>query len=194
MATIFQPNSDESDFLEIDEWYEDAQASAVERMETTMYSAMMKTGSYRIDYMNKTAMGTLSAIGLYVVGDLSPDEKFSRSARRALLTGLLLVKERIGIEYLVAVYLDINSNNNPARPAYKQMKADMRAGMFRRVFVEHPSFLTGSDELSSDWWNFYRELPLCEVWTFVNDCVCQAVPQAIARIPTHEHQSQPVCV
>lgn len=139
-----------------------------EKMEARMFSAMMKYGSYKIDYLNRSQMGNNQAIGLYVLGDILAEQPYSRNAKHALFTGLLLLREQVGINRIVAVYLDINTADNPGRPAYQQMKNDMKAGMFRKVFVESPLQLTGSDENNMDWWNFYRELPSCEIWTAVD--------------------------
>ena len=148
-------------------WNGDIDYRMQEKMEARMFSAMMKYGSYKIDYLNRSQMGNHQAMGLYVLGNILAQQPYSRNAKHALFTGLLLLKEQVGMDRIVAVYMDINTADNPDRPAYLQMKNDMKAGMFRKVFVESPSHLTGSEESSMDWWNFYRELPTCEIWTAV---------------------------
>ena len=132
-------------------------------MEDTMFEAMMKLGGYRVDYMNRESAGKPAALGLYVMGDLPAHQTYSRVAKHNLFTGLVLIREQQEEHNLVAVYLDVNSPFDPHRPAYQQMKRDMQAGMFRRLLVPSVQDLSGDEDMSADFWNFYRTLQRIEI-------------------------------
>ena len=132
-------------------------------MEGTMFEALRRYGNYRVDYLNQQKMGAHEALGLYVLGDLLPGQAYSHSAKHNLMTGLVLVRAQLGVEKLVAVYVEVNDPENPDRPAYRQLKSDMRAGMFHRLLVMAVEDLYRGPGPSADWWNFYREMPDCEV-------------------------------
>lgn len=133
------------------------------RMEETMFEALMKFGGYRVDYMHNDQIGTSSALGLYVLGDLPVDQSYSRAAKRSLFTALCLLREQHEIDNLAAIYLDINSPVEAHRPAYQQMKRDMKAGLFHRLCVPSVCDLIGDEQVYADFWNFYRGLEWCEI-------------------------------
>ena len=128
-----------------------------------MFEAMMKFGGYRVDYMNRESAGKPAALGLYVLGDLPAHQSYSRVAKHNLFTGLVLIREHQEEHNLVAVYLDVNSPFESHRPAYQQMKTDIKAGMFRRLLVPSVRDLSGDEEMSADFWNFYRTLEWIEI-------------------------------
>lgn len=133
------------------------------RMEDTMFETLMKFGGYRVDYMQNERFGTPSALGLYVLGDLPANQAYSRQAKHHLFTALNLLRELQESENLVAIYLDVNTPMDAGRPAYQQMKRDMKAGLFRRLCVPSICDLVGDDQMYADFWNFYRELEWCEI-------------------------------
>lgn len=133
------------------------------RMEDTMFETLMKFGGYRVDYMQNTRTGTPAALGLYVLGDLPTNQSYSRMAKHSLFTALCLLRDQKEIDNLVAIYLDVNSPMETHRPAYQQMKRDMKAGYFRRLCVRSFCDLIGDDQMYADFWNFYRELEWCEI-------------------------------
>lgn len=132
-------------------------------MEDTMFEAMMKLGGYRVDYMNRESAGKPAALGLYVMGDLPAHQSYSRIAKHNLFTGLVLIREQQEEHNLVAVYLDVNSPFESHRPAYQQMKRDIKAGMFRRLLVPSVRDLSGDEDMSADFWSFYRTLERIEI-------------------------------
>lgn len=133
------------------------------RMEDTMFETLMKFGGYRVDYLKNNRVGTQAALGLYVLGDLPASQSYSRAAKHHLYTALCLLREQQEIENLAAIYLDINSPLETSRPAYQQMKRDMKTGYFRRLCVRSVCDLIGDDRMYEDFWSFYRELEWCEI-------------------------------
>jgi hypothetical protein len=115
-----------------------------------MFETLMKPGSYRIDYFNEQAVGTETALGFYVCGELETQAAFSLSGRRSLLGGLSVIQQELGPQKLVAIYLDVSSPDCNARLAYHQMKRDLHAGMFRRVFVFRSCMLVRGKEMLAD--------------------------------------------
>ena len=140
-----------------------SQSGKTPQMEDTMFETLMKFGGYRVDYLNMDRAGSSAAMGLYVLGDLPAHQSYSRMAKHNLFTGLCVIREQHEDQNLVAIYLDINSPDEAQRPAYQQMKRDMKAGMFRRLCVPVVYDLVGSTELYSDFWNFYRELEWMDI-------------------------------
>ena len=140
-------------------------------MEAKMFTTLMNFGSYRVDYLNKQRIGDPHAVGLYILGNLSGEETYSRSAKRALYLGLTMVREQLGMENLVGIYVDINCPNQTSRQAYLELKKDVKAGMFRRVLVQSLSDLFSDADSFSDWWNFYRELARCEILTMADGLI-----------------------
>jgi hypothetical protein len=192
MSQPTQNPQPEIDF-DLDLFIEDENAffARQESMEANMYAAMMKNGSYRVDYLNKAAMGAANAFGFYVTGGLQNNERYSHAVKHALMAGLLLIKQNCSEQFLVAVYMDVAEPDAPVRPAFAQMKADMRAGMFRRVFVTQIEHLAGS---ADDWWNFYRELPSCEVWTQTGNAMAELIPLTIFQTQPNSMARQPLCI
>ena len=136
-----------------------------------MFEAMMKSGAYRVDYLNPVYRGSPGALGFYILGDLPEPESYSHRAKHSLFSGLTLIREQLGMQCLVAVYLDVNDGTNLLRPAYQQMKRDMQAGMFQRVFVLDPGDLIASLELLADWVRFTMQVKFCEVLTLVGGII-----------------------
>ncbi len=136
-------------------------------MEANMFTTLMNYGSYRVDYLNKHKMGDPRAVGLYVLGSLSREEIYSRSAKRALYQGLMVVNGQLGKENLVGVYVDINCPTQTTRQAYQVLKRDVKAGMFHKVLVQSLDDLFTDADSFADWWTFYRELVQCEILTIM---------------------------
>lgn len=135
-------------------------------MEPTVFEAMMRYGAYRIDRMNPERMGKPEAIALYVLGDLPHQQPYSRRAKHHLLTGLMLVRQELGIHNLVGVYLDINDGGNLERPAYQEMKRDLQSGFFRRILFLPGEDMSGLDPSPQGWRQFFTDLPSCELLIF----------------------------
>ncbi len=135
-------------------------------MEQTVFEAMMRYGAYRIDRMNPERMGKPEAIALYVLGDLPHQQSYSRRAKHHLLTGLMIVRQELGIQNLVGVYLDINDGSNLERPAYQELKRDLRAGVFRRILFIPGEEVGGLDPSLQGWRQFFIDLPSCELLIF----------------------------
>ncbi len=128
-----------------------------------MFTSLSKLGSYRVDYVNHTAAGTTDALAFYVLGDLQEGQAYSTSAKHALFTGLDIIRNSYGLENLVAIYMDVNTADNPERPAYLQMKQDLENGIVNHVFVLYASHLVSEGESSRDWERFSRSIGGVEV-------------------------------
>ncbi len=100
-----------------------------------MYETLMKSGNYRVDYVNESAYGTPKAFAFYVCGGMSAQVPYSLTARCRLLAGLAVIHQELGAENLVAVYMDIHGADQRSNAAYERMLNDLRAGMFRRIFI-----------------------------------------------------------
>jgi hypothetical protein len=131
-----------------------------------MFETLMKPGSCRTDYFNEQAVGTETAFGFYVCGELEPQAAFSLSGRRSLLGGLSIIQQELGPQNLVAIYLDVSSPECNARPAYHQMKRDLRAGMFRRVFVFRSCILARGKGMLADLCQLSDEIGGFELITY----------------------------
>ena len=123
-----------------------------------MFEALMKMGGYRVDYLNRKAAGSPQALGFYVRGQLVDGQPYSRDAKRRLYAGLAVIQQELGPENLVSVYMDVNFPDNLARPAYVQLKEDVRQGLFRRVFTFDVNDLAGAPNAVQDLCNFYQEI------------------------------------
>ncbi|HZW04000.1 MAG TPA: hypothetical protein VFF68_08730 [Anaerolineaceae bacterium] len=131
-----------------------------------MFEALMKMGGYRVDYLNRQAAGSPQALGFYVRGQLTDDQPYSRDAKRRLYTGLAVVQNELGPENLVSVYVDVNRPENLTRPAYVQLKEDLRSGLFRRVFTVDVNDLAGAPNAIEDLCKFYQEVGGFELLAF----------------------------
>jgi hypothetical protein len=114
-----------------------------------MLDALLKFGSYRIDYFDRSG-GNPQAFAFYVRGAMDARSRFSHEAKAQLYAGLALIRSELGLGNLAAVYIDVNDLANLQRQAYAQLKRDLLAGMFSRVFVYDRSALLGQPAADQD--------------------------------------------
>jgi hypothetical protein len=119
-----------------------------------------------VDYFNEQAVGTETAFGFYVCGELVPQAAFSLSGRRNLLAGFSVIQKELGPQNLVAIYLDVSSPECNAHLAYHQMKRDLRVGMFRRVFIFRSCMLVRGKEMLADLCQLSDEIGGFELITY----------------------------
>ncbi|MEN4099840.1 MAG: hypothetical protein ROW52_07950 [Anaerolineaceae bacterium] len=131
-----------------------------------MFETLRKQGSYRIDYLNHAARGSPGAFAFYVRGELAQDAPYSVSAKHHLYAGLDVIQKLLNNNHLVAIYVDINPAHNLYRPAYVQMKRDLRAGYFRRVFTFNSADLLDDRAAVKDLQDLHRELAGFDVLHF----------------------------
>lgn len=131
-----------------------------------MFETLIRAGGHRVDYVNDRSMGKEGAFAFYACGELPWGAAYSASAKHSLYAGLSLIEQTWGYENLVAVYLDVASPSHPARPAFCQMKEDLRKGLFRRVFVLRASDLTGDGRACFDLQSLYQEIGGFDLLTF----------------------------
>jgi len=123
-----------------------------------MFQILLKNGQYRVDYFHPTQHGNADAFAFYVRGEVLPFSPYSLRAKRHLQSGLEVIRQRMDIHHLVAVYVDVDILENLERPAYLQMKRDLWSGMFRRVFVADLHDLLGYSRADEDLMEFSAEI------------------------------------
>lgn len=123
-----------------------------------MLDTLLKFGSYRVDYFDRTGHNPL-ALGFYVCGSIEVQYRYSREAKHQLYRGLGLISSRLGLDNLAAVYIDVNDIANLQRPAYLQLKRDLRDGLFKRVFILESMALLGELEAARDFYDFIVNIP-----------------------------------
>jgi len=131
-----------------------------------MFETLRKQGSYRIDYLNQAARGSPEAFAFYVRGELEQGAPYSVSAKRHLRAGLNIIRKNMNCDFLVAIYLDINTAQNLHRPAYLQMKQDLHAGYFHRVFTLHAADLIGDNAVMEDLIKLSQDISGLDVFTY----------------------------
>jgi hypothetical protein len=134
--------------------------------EQEMFETLMKAGSYRVDYMNRSVGGKERAFAFYVCGYLPENAAYSTNGKHQLFAGLTLIKQTLGYENLVAVYLDVLSTEHKGKPAYNVMKDDIRSGMFRRVFILRAGEMFDRNCVTEDILQFYQEVGGFDLLTF----------------------------
>ena len=107
-----------------------------------MLSDLM-AGRYSVNYINMQSRGLPAAFGFYVCDELQEGAAYSRQAKRHLYRGLCVIQAKLGWENLVGVYVDVSEAGNHPGSAFRQLKADLNAGYFRRVLVACPWALFG---------------------------------------------------
>jgi hypothetical protein len=131
-----------------------------------MFDVLTHMGGYRVDYLNKQAAGSPQALGFYVRGELDENQPYARDAKRRLYAGMLVIQQELGANNLVSVYLDVDRPDNLQRPAYQQMKRDLRDGLFRRVFAFDLQDLAGAQNAVHDLYRLYEELQGFDLLTY----------------------------
>lgn len=127
-------------------------------MEVVMFETLMKHGGHRVDYLNPSARGSRNSLAFYVCSDLPARAAYSIEAKRHLFAGLEYVQRVLGEQNLVAIYLDVNSPVAFERPAYEQMKRDLRDRYFRRLFVYSLYDLVSSEDMLDDLSDLYAQV------------------------------------
>lgn len=114
-----------------------------------MLDTLLKFGSHRVDYFDRSGLNP-QAFAFYVRGGMDAHHSYSVDAKHQLYRGLALIGTRLGFGNLAAVYVDVNDLENLQRQAYVQLKRDLQAFMFNRVFILQDSALFGSAEGDRD--------------------------------------------
>jgi hypothetical protein len=114
-----------------------------------MLDTLLKFGSHRVDYFDQSGLNP-QAFAFYVRGGMDAHHGYSADAKHQLYRGLALIASRLGFGNLAAVYIDVNDLENLERPAYVQLKRDLQAFMFNRVFILEDSALLGTPEADRD--------------------------------------------
>ena len=145
-----------------------------------MIETLMIPGGHRIDYLSVDAAGKPDAIGFYVSGDLTDQMPYSHEAKHHLYAGLDAIRKHLSYENLVAIYVDVDSAGAQERPAYRQMKKDMLAGKFRKLFTFVSFDLLGDPLVNCDLLDLYHKLRGFD-WITCDDGICRLIAAADLR-------------
>ncbi|MCX7975544.1 MAG: hypothetical protein N2646_00585 [Bellilinea sp.] len=132
-------------------------------MESTVFEVFMRTGAFRVDYLNNEKIGTPLSLAMYVSGNLPAGQPYSRSAKRCLQSGLMLIRQMNQLSNLVAVYVDIPQVGDKKRPALEQLLRDGSAGVFQRLLVVCEKRFEDSIRLIQEWQMHFEGLSACEI-------------------------------
>jgi hypothetical protein len=130
-----------------------------------MFESLRKNGSFRIDYLNPAARGSKEAFAFYVRGEMEEGAAYSLSAKHHLCAGLNFIRKNLNCDNLVAIYVDVNTAENLYRPAYVQMKRDLRAGLFRQLFTFQSNDLMGDWAAVDDLKKLSHDVPELDVFS-----------------------------
>lgn len=100
-----------------------------------MLAELMNLGGYRVDYFNRSAFQSERPFGFYVCGEKLRGAAYSVCAKHHLYLGLDLIQRELGWKNLVGIYVDVSCSSGFPRPAFEQLQADVRSGMFHRIFA-----------------------------------------------------------
>ncbi len=115
-----------------------------------MLDTLMTIGSYRVSYFNESLNVNPQAFGFYIRGEKGSRDAYSRDAKSQLYAGLMLIQDKLQMNNLRGIYVDVDTLENLQRPAYMQLKHDLISGYFRRVFVLKESALLGTPSAEND--------------------------------------------
>jgi hypothetical protein len=113
-----------------------------------MLDTMMRVGAHRIEYLDDTR--NPQSFAFYIRGNKRAGDVICKDAKSQLYAGLLLIHNKLQMTNLAGIYVDVDGLENLQRPAYLQLKQDLIAGMFRRVFILDRSALLGSPQADQD--------------------------------------------
>ncbi len=100
-----------------------------------MFTTLMNSGDYRIDYFHPEKFYTARAVGLYVSGIHEADAFYGKAAKHQLQEGLCFIKQSSDPLCLVAVYIDNLADVESSRPAFQQMMLDVQRGLLHQIVV-----------------------------------------------------------
>ena len=110
----------------------------------------MKIGAFRVDYFELNENQDPLAFGFYIRGEVNSHAGYSIEAKLQLYSGWLMIRSKRLLSHLKAVYVDIDSLDQLERPAYLQLKQDLRKGLFRQLFIFEESALIGCQKAEDD--------------------------------------------
>jgi len=122
----------------------------VKEKEADMLDSLMKIGAYRVEHFENINQVDVEAFGFYIRGELQEDAAYSWDAKAQLYAGLMMIHSKALMGHLRGIYVDVDSIENLQRPAYLQMKADLLAGLFKRILVLDEAALSGSEAAKAD--------------------------------------------
>jgi hypothetical protein len=130
-----------------------------------MLEALMKFGDYRVDRFFR-AEYTGEEFGFYICAQAGVAGSYCAEAKHQLYYGLALIHARGELSDLAGIYIDINDPANLQRPAYLELKQDIRAGHFRRVLLLEPASLLDCSQADEDLEELAKPIQGFELFTY----------------------------
>jgi hypothetical protein len=109
-----------------------------------MLDTLMRIGAHRIDYFDSSRAKNAQAFAFYIRGNKNAGDVICRDAKSQLYAGLLLIHSKLQMANLAGIYVDVDGIENLKRPAYVQLKQDIRNGLFTRIFILDRSSIMGT--------------------------------------------------
>lgn len=144
-----------------------------------MLETLMKFGNHRVDYFGSKCTVNNQSVAFYIRGELDEHDAYSRDAKHQLYLGLAILDEKIGMNNIAGIYVDVNDLHNIERPAYLRMKQDLQRGCFRRIFVLSADALMGDPLADADLCDLYHQVGGFEIFSCdTGDCKPLELPAA----------------
>lgn len=118
-----------------------------------MLDTLMRVGAHRIEYLDDSR--NPQAFAFYIRGNKKAGDVICKDAKSQLYAGLLLIHHKLQMTHLAGIYVDVDGLENLQRPAYLQLKQDLMAGKFSRVFILERSALLGTPQAVHDLQQLY---------------------------------------
>jgi hypothetical protein len=132
-----------------------------------MLATMLNFGGYRVDRFTPS-VNDGENFGFYIRAEGGAPGMYCSKAKRQLYVGLALIYQANLLCSLAGIYLDINVSAELRRPAYVELKQDIRAGIFHRVMILEADALLENQTAEDDWMEFSHSTHGVELFTFVD--------------------------
>jgi hypothetical protein len=130
-----------------------------------MLEALLKFGGYRVDRFFKAEQSG-EEFALYLCSWQQTKGNYCLAAKHQLQYGLAQIHAHGQLKNLAGIYIDINLPEQLNRPAYLELKQDLRQGKFQRVLVLEDELIVGNCDVERDWQALAAEVPGLKFFTF----------------------------
>lgn len=130
-----------------------------------MLEALLKFGGYRVDRFFKAEQSG-EEFALYLCSWQQTKGNYCLAAKHQLQYGLAQIHAHGQLKNLAGIYIDINLPEQLNRPAYLELKQDLRQGKFQRVLVLEDELIVGKCDVERDWQALAAEVPGLKFFTF----------------------------
>lgn len=130
-----------------------------------MLEALLKFGGYRVDRFYK-AEPSGEEFALYLCSCQQTNGNYCLAAKHQLQYGLAQIHAHDQLKNLAGIYIDINLPEQLNRPAYLELKRDLRQGKFQHVLVLEDELIVGNCDVERDWQALTAEISGLKFFTF----------------------------